>query len=125
MTQCGKQFDSIIRQLGDRIVEVAIGHSKFFCLDASSQQSFDKLIEPLTTEDFGLATLSIEEEQDKLSLEQWYSFMDEIWKTICSAVPAGLSRQIYTRIVSEVLAFLVQKVANTDLSTDEEISDMT
>ncbi|KAM3175434.1 hypothetical protein ACTXT7_008542 [Hymenolepis weldensis] len=125
LTQCGKQFDSIIRQLADRIAEVAIGHSKFFCLDTSFQQSFDKLIESPATGNFGLATLNIEEEQDKLSLEQWYSFMDEIWKIICSAVPAGLSRQIYTRIVSEVLAFLVQKVANTDLSTGEEISDMT
>nr|CDS34025.1 polypeptide N acetylgalactosaminyltransferase 14 [Hymenolepis microstoma] len=125
LTQSGKQFDSIIRQLGDRIAEVAIGHSKFFCLDATSKRSFDELLEALTTEDYGPSTLNIEKAQDELSLEKWNCFMDEIWTTLCSAVPAGLARQIYARIVSEVLKFVVQKAANQNLSTDDDISNMT
>ncbi|VDN97482.1 unnamed protein product [Rodentolepis nana] len=124
LTQSGKQFDSIIRQLGDRIAEVAIGHSKFFCLDTSSKRSFDELLEALNTEYYDHSTLSTEEAQDELSLEKWSCFMDEIWKTTSSAVPAGLTRQIYARIVSEVLKFVAQKVANQHLSTSNEISDM-
>ncbi|KAM7541530.1 hypothetical protein Aperf_G00000024321 [Anoplocephala perfoliata] len=125
LTQSGKQFDSIIRQLADCITEVAIRQSEFICLDSSSHQSFDKLIEALSLEDFGLSTFELDVKQNGFNLSEWSSFMDEIWKIFCSALPAGLARQIYTRVVSEMLAYFVQRVANTNLSNEEEIREMT
>lgn len=104
---------------------MAIRQSEFVCLDSSSHQSYDKLIEALSLEDFGLSTFGFDIKQNKLNLSEWSRFMDEIWKIFCLTIPAGLARQIYTRIVSEMLAHFVQRVANTSLSKEEEIREMT
>ncbi|KAL5113023.1 hypothetical protein TcWFU_009942 [Taenia crassiceps] len=123
LTQFGKQFDSIVRQLADRITEVAIQHSKFVCNDTSSYQPIEKLLKTLGTGEFG-ATTSVDQGPE-VGLSDWSFFMNGLWKSFCATCPAGLARQMYTRVTAETLVHIVHVVANTTLANDDEVKKMT
>ncbi|KAL5966247.1 hypothetical protein TSMEX_006019 [Taenia solium] len=102
LTQFGKQFDSIVRQLADRITEVGIQHSKFVCNDTSSYQPVEKLLKALSMGEFD-ATASADK-----GLE----------------VGLSLARQMYTRVAAETLVHIVHVVANATLANDDEVKIM-
>ena len=123
LVQCGKQFDSIIRQIAERITEVAVRHSKFVCFDGSSGKSFEDLIEAIGTDDCGSGAANDDMKRLEPGLEEWGVFMDDIWRTFCTTCPAGLARQMYTRIVVESLVHVVHIAANLTKSGDNEIEN--
>ncbi|VDK34482.1 unnamed protein product [Taenia asiatica] len=122
LTQFGKQFDSIVRQLADRITEVGIQHSKFVCNDTSSYQPVEKLLKTLSMGEFD-ATASADKGLE-VGLSDWSFFMNELWKLFCATCPAGLARQMYTRVAAETLVHIVHAVANATLANDDEVKNM-
>ncbi|EUB64830.1 hypothetical protein EGR_00099 [Echinococcus granulosus] len=123
LTQFGKQFDSIVRQLADRITEVAIQHSKFVCNDSSSYQPVEKLLKTLSIGDFGPAASA--DKGAEVGPSEWSFFMNALWKSFCATCPAGLARQMYSRVVAETLVHIVHMVANATLTNDDEVKNLT
>uniref|UniRef100_A0A5K3F7C8 HECT domain-containing protein n=1 Tax=Mesocestoides corti TaxID=53468 RepID=A0A5K3F7C8_MESCO len=117
LTDCGKQFDSVVRQIADRITEVAINHSKFVSLSPLRPLPVHKLLDALNTGDFHVVPAV---KHRSLDLHAWTTFMDKLWNTFCSTFPAGLARQMYARISSEGLLHIVQQVANVNPGNDDE-----
>ncbi|CDS40460.1 conserved hypothetical protein [Echinococcus multilocularis] len=123
LTQVGKQFDSIVRQLADRITEVAIQHSKFVCNDSSSYQPVEKLLKTLSIGDFGRAASA--DKGAEVGPSEWSFFMNALWKSFCATCPAGLARQMYSRVAAETLVHIVHMVANATLTSDDEVKNLT
>ncbi|VDM20580.1 unnamed protein product [Hydatigera taeniaeformis] len=122
LTQFGKQFDSIIRQLADRIAEVAVQHSKIICIDTSSYQPVEKLLRALSIGEIDLASSA--DRRPEVGLSEWSFFMNELWKLFCATCPAGLARQMYTRVAAETLLHIVHVVANSTTKSGDEIKNM-
>lgn len=122
LTQLGKQFDSIVRQLADRITEVAIQHSKFVCNDTSSYQPVEELLKTLSLGEFGETASA--DKGPEFGLSEWSFFMNELWKSFCATCPAGLARQMYTRVAAETLLHIVHVVANATLANDDEAKNL-
>ena len=124
LTQCGKQIDSIVRQIAERITEVAVQHAKFVCLDVSSGDSVEKLIVSINADDLDSDVISCDKRNLSSGLSEWNVFMDDVWRSFCNTCPAGLARQMYTRIVAETIVHIVHITANPTFSGDNEIGDI-
>ncbi|BHF58796.1 hypothetical protein SprV_0100175100 [Sparganum proliferum] len=118
MTSCAKQLEAAIRQLADRITDVAIEHYILVTLQPprASISALMHRIETGTGESGWPEPLS--------PVARWRDSMDALWDIFNTFCPAGLARQMLAKVTSQCLLFLVQRFANTAWHDPEELDSL-
>lgn len=118
LTQCGKRFESIVRQLADAIATAAIDQSKTIYLIEKDKVSLEDLIETMRAG----GAVGQNSVSKALKVPRWRFHMMALWDIFGNTCPAGLARQMQVRIASDVLLFIVHQVANWKCETNHELN---